>query len=189
MLRCGLVGAITIALCLSAAHAGNPGVKVAFSNCTEFAGEGYVPLAQAQNLVPAGYVITATSPGQAPIVVRMTNCAGVQVNRSPAEPTIISQIGINVVSPDGTGTINNYLLIYVTNNPALVEALGSSGYRRTMIQTSLMNTHATMSAMVVCCMARCRMGAFRRTFYMGRKPNRRPIVNSYSSPIGGLALP
>ena len=127
MLRCGLVGAITIALCLSAAHADNPGVKVAFSNCTEFAGEGYVPLAQAQNLVPPGYVITATSPGQAPIVVRITNCAGVQVNRSPAEPTIISQIGINVVSPDGTGTINNYLLIYVTNNPALVEALGFFG--------------------------------------------------------------
>src|ERR1700689_1852921 len=98
MLRCRLACALTIVLSLSAAHADSPGLKVAFSNCTEFVGEGYVPLAQAQNLVPPGYAITATSPGQAPIVVRITNCAGVQVNRSPAVPTIISQIGINVVS-------------------------------------------------------------------------------------------
>jgi hypothetical protein len=124
MLRRGLAGALTIVISVSVAYADSPGLKVAFSNCTEFAGEGYVPLAHAQDLVPPGYVITATSAGQAPIVVRITNCAGVRVNRSPAVPTTISQIGINVVSPDGTGTINNYLLIYVTNNPALVEALG-----------------------------------------------------------------
>lgn len=42
-------------------------------------------------------------------------------------PTIISQIGINIVSPDGTGTINNYMLIYVTNNPFLAQAFERVG--------------------------------------------------------------
>jgi hypothetical protein len=86
-----------------------------------------VPLPLAQRLVPSGYVIPATSPEQAPIVVRITNCEAVQVDRTRAVPTTISQVGINIVSPDGTGTINNYTLIYVTNNPFLAEALQRAG--------------------------------------------------------------
>jgi hypothetical protein len=127
MVRCGLAATLALALSLSAAHAGDPGFKVAFSNCTEFAGEGFVPLPPAQKLVPPEYLITAASPGQAPIVVRITQCEAVQVDRAPAVPTIISQIGINIVSPDGTGTINNYMLIYVTNNRFLAEAFERIG--------------------------------------------------------------
>jgi hypothetical protein len=58
-------------------------------------------------------------PGQAGIVVRATSCAGVSIGQSPAQPTVVSQIGINLVPPDGTGNINNYTVIYVTNNQAL----------------------------------------------------------------------
>jgi hypothetical protein len=59
--------------------------------------------------------------GQAAIVVRATSCLGVAVGQSPAQPTELSQIGINLVAPDGTGDINNYTVIYITNNQALTE--------------------------------------------------------------------
>lgn len=127
MVRYGSAMVLTMALSLSAAHANGLSFKVEFSNCTEFAGEGFVPLPQAQSLVPPSYMIAAISPGQAPIVARITKCDAVQVDRTPAIPTTISQIGINIVSPDGTGTINNYLLIYVTNNAFLARALEGIG--------------------------------------------------------------
>jgi hypothetical protein len=60
-------------------------------------------------------------------VVRFTNCEAVRVDRTRAVPTTISQIGINIVSPDGTGGVSNYLLFYVTNNPFLAEALQHAG--------------------------------------------------------------
>jgi len=65
--------------------------------------------------------------GQAAIVVRATSCQGVAVGQSPAQPTELSQIGINLVAPDGTGDINNYTVIYVTNNQALAEHFQTAG--------------------------------------------------------------
>ncbi|WP_263377997.1 hypothetical protein [Granulicella paludicola] len=94
---------------------------VDFTNCSEFVGEGPVSLAVAQPLVPKPFVI---APGPtaaiANIVIRATGCAGASVNHGPSTPTNLSQIGINIVPPDGTGEINNYTLIYVSNNPDLV---------------------------------------------------------------------
>jgi len=126
--------ALTPALVLATlqAQAGQTAFKVSFMNCTEFDGEGYVPLATAQKLVPPGYTISKSPPGQAPIVVRMTSCASVQVNGAPSFPTTISQIGVNVVSPDGTGTINNYMALYVSNNPQLVGAFQKAGIPATL---------------------------------------------------------
>lgn len=122
---------LTLAICLAAATgpacAENRGFTTHFSHCSEFAGEGAVNLAVAQKLVPARYAITGASSGTAPIVVRMTQCDGIQVQGTPWLPTTISQIGINIVSPDGTGTINNYILVYVSNNPFLVRALQRAG--------------------------------------------------------------
>lgn len=116
-----------LVLAAPAAEASQKSFKVSFMNCTEFAGEGYVPLAIAQKLVPAGYTITNASAGQAPMVVRMTNCDSVQVNGSRSQPTTIAQIGINIVSPDGTGDINNYMALYVSNNPQLVASFQGAG--------------------------------------------------------------
>jgi hypothetical protein len=127
MLRYGPAAALTMVLGISATSADAHSFKVEFANCTEFVGEGPVSLPLAQRLVPSGYVIMATSSGQASIVVRITNCEAIQVDRTPAVPTTISQVGINIVSLDGTGTINNYMLIYVTNNPFLAEALQRTG--------------------------------------------------------------
>jgi hypothetical protein len=127
MLRHGPAAALTMVLSVSATCADSLSFNVEFGNCAEFVGQGPVPLPQAQRLVPPGYVIATTSSGQASIVVRITNCEAVQVGRTRAVPTTISQIGVNIVPPDGTGTINNYTLIYVTNNPFLAEALQGAG--------------------------------------------------------------
>lgn len=132
MLRHGSARALTVVLSLmaispSGATADGLSFKVAFSNCHEFVGEGPVALDRAQRLVPQEYAITTTASGQAAIVVRITRCEAVKVDGTRAVPTIISQIGVSIVSPDGTGTINNYTLIYATNNPFLAEALDRIG--------------------------------------------------------------
>jgi hypothetical protein len=97
------------------------GFSVDFSQCTEFAGVGPVDLAKASSLVQPAFT-TLPVGSTAAIVVRATSCAGAQVNGGAAVPTIISQIGIEIVPPDGTGDINNYTLIYVTDNAQLALA-------------------------------------------------------------------
>ena len=123
----GLLGAPSVS-------AGAPSFKVQFAGCTEFVGWGPVSLAAAQPLVPAGYVIAGATNGQAAIVVRATSCEGVSVDKSPAEATELSQIGINLVAPDGTGDINNYTVIYVTNNRELATHFQIADCRRSSIR-------------------------------------------------------
>jgi hypothetical protein len=101
--------------------------SVDFTNCSEFAGEGPVSLAAATPLVPAEFTINGASSGTANIVIRATSCASVTVNGRDPQPTNLSQIGINIVPPDGTGDINNYTLVYVSNNPVLVEHFIAAG--------------------------------------------------------------
>jgi hypothetical protein len=122
ILATGLFAAVS-----APALAEDRGFTTKFSHCSEFAGEGAVNLEVAQKLVPASYTINGAASGTAQIVVRMTRCDGIQVKGTPWEPTTISQIGINIVSPDGTGTINNYVIVYVSNNPFLVRALQRAG--------------------------------------------------------------
>jgi hypothetical protein len=94
---------------------------VDFTNCSEFVGEGPVLLAAAAPLVPKPFVVApGPSATTANIVIRATGCAGVSVNQGVPVPTNLSQIGINIVSPDGTGEINNYTLYYLSNNIDLV---------------------------------------------------------------------
>lgn len=119
---------LALALVASAAlTASAQNFTVDFTNCTEFAGEGPVSLAAAAPLVPKPFTIAGASSGVANIVVRATGCAGVSVNGGPVRPTNLSQIGINIVSPDGTGTINNYTVVYLSNNPELVEHFNAAG--------------------------------------------------------------
>jgi hypothetical protein len=59
--------------------------------------------------------------------VRATTCAGTEVDGKDNVPTVISQVGIEIVPPDHTGDINNYTLIYVTNNENLAEAFQVTG--------------------------------------------------------------
>ena len=121
------VGAL-FPLITSTAWADTGSFTVHFTGCTEFAGWGPVSLAEAQPLLPSGYTIAGAEMGQASIVVRATSCQGVSIGQSAAKPTEISQIGINLVAPDGTGDINNYTVIYVTNNQLLAEHLQVAGW-------------------------------------------------------------
>jgi hypothetical protein len=47
--------------------------------------------------------------------------------RGRSAPTVISQIGIEIVAPDGTGDINNDTLVYLTNNAQLAFAFNVGG--------------------------------------------------------------
>src|SRR6201981_1286552 len=125
-----LFGMIFLLLCLHVGRVTSAETRsftVHFSGCTEFVGWGPVSLAEAQPLVPAGYVIAGAESEKAAIVVRATSCQGVAVGQSPTQPTELSQIGINLVAPDGTGDINNYTVIYITNNQALTEYFQAVG--------------------------------------------------------------
>jgi hypothetical protein len=115
------------ALGLSASAQSRADFSVDFSNCSEFAGEGPISLTAAKPLVPAEFSINGASSGTANIVIRATSCASVTVNGRDPRPTNLSQIGINIVPPDGTGDINNYTLVYVSNNPSLVDHFIAAG--------------------------------------------------------------
>ena len=98
-----------------------------FDDCTEFAGLGSLPAVQIQGLVPAGYTPASFGPGVAGMVARAARCERISVGRGPAERGTVSQIGVNLVSPDGTGDINNYALLYVTDSLRLAERLRRFG--------------------------------------------------------------
>lgn len=120
--------ALTLSFAASCAWAEAPsrGFTVDFASCTEFAGVGPVDFAKASALVPSVFK-TLPVGNTGGIVMRATSCQGVSVNGRRPAPTNISQIGVEIVSPDGTGTINNYTLIYASNNPELVDAFHDAG--------------------------------------------------------------
>jgi hypothetical protein len=123
-----LLMAMTAALAQPSARAQSvTAFTVKFTNCTEFAGWGPVALANASPLVPKSFTIAGANAGNAAIVVRATSCASAKVGNYPAIPTHLSQIGINLTPPDGTGDINNYTLIYVSDNPYLVFSFLAAG--------------------------------------------------------------
>ncbi len=121
-----LILELTVAPSAIRADPGGRGFTVDFSQCTEFAGVGPVDYGKASALVPSPFAALPAGTTGA-IVVRATSCAGVKVNGGRAIPTNISQIGVEIVPPDGTGDINNYTLIYVTDNPELVLAFKLAG--------------------------------------------------------------
>jgi hypothetical protein len=102
-------------------------LTVVFDDCTEFAGLGSLPAVQIQGLVPAGYTPASFGDGVAGIVARAARCERISVGSGPAERGTVSQIGVNLVSPDGTGDINNYALLYVTDSLRLAERLRRFG--------------------------------------------------------------
>ncbi len=102
------------------------GFYVDFVNCSEFAGVGPVDLARASALVPSSFT-TLTVGSTGGIVVRATSCQELSVNGGRKVHTNISQIGIEIVPPDGTGDINNFTLLYVSDNLELVLAFQCAG--------------------------------------------------------------
>jgi len=122
--------ALTLGLALAAtsiaaqpAPRAPPSFTVVFDDCTEFAGLGPLAATQVEGLVPPGYTAAAFGQGLAGIVARVARCERVSVDGSSAEKGTVAQIGINLVSPDGTGDINNDTLVYVTDSWRLAERL------------------------------------------------------------------
>lgn len=102
-------------------------VTVVSDDCTEFAGLGPLAATQIEGRVPPGYTVAAFGQGVAGIVARAARCERRSVDGGPAERGTISQIGINLVAPDGTGDINTYTLMYVTDNWRLAQRLSRFG--------------------------------------------------------------
>ena len=111
----------------AAAQPGPATLAVTFEDCTEFAGLGPVPAANIQGRVPAGYTPASFGPGVAGIVARAARCERIAVGGTAPERGTVSQIGVNLVSPDGTGDISNYALLYVTDSVRLAERLRRFG--------------------------------------------------------------
>ncbi len=114
----------------SMAH-GPSSTTVQFAQCTEFVGVAPVDALKARALVPVAYTPVTDAAG-ARLVVRAADCASVRVGMLPPKPGRVAQIGIMILSPDGTATdpntaINNYTLTYASNAPALVAVLRAAG--------------------------------------------------------------
>jgi hypothetical protein len=113
------------------AHAHGPAPSVVFTDCTEFVGVAPIDATAARAAVPAAYTPVTDASG-ARLVIRVADCAAVKVGATPAHPGRVGQIGVMIVSPDGTGTdpatsINNYTVAYATNAWALAVALRRAG--------------------------------------------------------------
>jgi hypothetical protein len=99
---------------------------VDFSGCTEFAGVGVIPYAHARAAVPANYTLAGDTTN-ATAVVRVAECDDVIVAGADQGDGIVSQVGVGLVSPDGTGDINNYTVWYETTSLNLAIRLAAAG--------------------------------------------------------------
>jgi hypothetical protein len=104
------------------------GFTASLTTCTEVIAFGPIPLASVAQLVPARFTIVSSGPGTAGLVVRTSQCQTLTLGWETARPVLVAQIGVAIVSPDGTGDINNYSLLYVTNSGELAEALAEAGW-------------------------------------------------------------
>ncbi len=100
---------------------------VDFSGCTEMASLTPVPVANVRARVPAGYALANEANGVTFVVVRIASCAGVAIDQRPVGGGTVAQVGVNLVSPDGTGDINNYTLWYYTTSQPLFVRLRALG--------------------------------------------------------------
>jgi hypothetical protein len=119
------------ALCTGPARAAGLPPSVQFDRCTEFVGVAPVDATAARALVPQRYTLVSDTAG-ARLVVRAADCAEVRVGAQAPRAARVAQVGLIILSPDGTATdpntsINNYTLTYASNSPALVLALRAAG--------------------------------------------------------------
>ena len=114
---------------------GKGGFTATLANCTELIGFGPVRLATVQPLVPSAFTIVNLAPGTAGLVVRTSSCDQFNLDHGRTGPALVAQIGVAIVSPDGSGDINNYSLLYVTNNEKLAEELREAGLPAQMDRT------------------------------------------------------
>jgi len=97
---------------------GDNNFHVSFANCKEYVAFGPIALEKARAALPLGYSASIIN-GNGGLVLRTSSCDNVSVDDEPQRPAIIAHYGINIESVDGSGDINNYSLVYVTDYPSL----------------------------------------------------------------------
>ena len=118
---------LTLIMFAPAIHADDSGFTATLQGCTELIGLGPVPLSVVRPLVPSTFVIPEFGPGTAGLVVRVGQCQALSTSGTAARPVNVGQIGVAIVSPDGSGDINNYTLFYTTSDDRLARALQDAG--------------------------------------------------------------
>lgn len=128
-MNCRLIVCMFAAAALAAgAEESSRNFPVQFSGCNEYVGTGPVPLAQAAPFVPAPFAIADDGAGNATLVVRAASCSSVTVDgASRPEAAVVAHIGISIVSPDGTGAINNYTIAHATGSQRMAQRLERAG--------------------------------------------------------------
>jgi hypothetical protein len=101
-------------------------LDVSFQNCSEVASITTLSVAKARTVVPSSFMLAGDASG-APFVVRIANCNAVRIDGGAPEAGTVAQLGISVVSPDGTGDINNYTAYYYTTSARLARELKKRG--------------------------------------------------------------
>lgn len=110
----------------SALQAG-PDFTGTYSDCDEFAGLGFVPLANVQPYVPDDFIVIEAGPGLALLVAQAGSCASIDVGEGAPRPGIFAQLGVAIVPPDGTGDGNFYQLMFASNHQRLAHHMKKAG--------------------------------------------------------------
>ena len=99
---------------------------VDFRACTEFAGIGLVPRANAAPFVPAGYTLAGDA-SNAIIVVRVSRCQSATIDGKSTGELKVAQVGITLAGPDTTADINNYTVYFASDEQKLLTPLKKVG--------------------------------------------------------------
>jgi hypothetical protein len=83
--------------------------------------------------VPARFLLVGEEAGRAFVVVSVTACKGLAVAGAPPVPAIVSEVGVEIVSPSADGARHAYLLWHATDAPTLQRALESRGVRAALV--------------------------------------------------------
>lgn len=110
------------------------GYHVKFSNCAESIGVALAPMANVEPLIPDEFIPVGSGTPVTPLVVRTAHC-DVTINGQKLKSRSIVQVGAVIIPPDGTGDINNYTLLYYTDDFRLALALLLSGVEAQFVPT------------------------------------------------------
>jgi hypothetical protein len=98
-------------------------LAVSFEDCVESIGVTLAPTEAVREHVPESYLLPGDGAPVTPLVVRTAHCDEVRVGKHRTGAANIVQIGAFLISPDGTGDVNNYLFWYQTTNVQLALVL------------------------------------------------------------------
>lgn len=125
---CGDGGRAPLGIGAAALATSARGFTAELGGCDEFVGSTLIPLAAARSRVPASYGIAEAAPDQATLFVRASRCEAVDIDGEGPRPAIVSEGGVAITAPDGTGDINIYTLWFATDDVALAARLKIAGF-------------------------------------------------------------